>query len=502
MQTGARILKYNWRIYSIITFGLLICWVGVTIPLVLVSATASHRTDKSNPGQTSEPIDQVRIFLPLVARPGLLLPRVNIPLLNTDAKYAEFAIFWFGKITPTDNYADVRIGYNSSHLIVCITVFDRLLWRDPEPSVDDLTSWDAADIYLDLNPNTSEIDQETYRFVGQLNWWEPRQGYQAVFQGSASGWETTQIPFETASGWRGNAPNDDRVDHGWLLIYNIPFNSLGLSSAPEQGSIWRLGVTLHDRDDQAGTSIPTKYWPEDMQINRPETWSTLHFGLPNAQPSQVTPEGSTIIRQGENGANVPDAMVGGAMNCGEEFQNRWTEWGLANYSGSEQINIQNEEDVSDWVCFSKYYITFPLDNLPAGKEIISASLRLHSIGNAGGGSWGPAPDSLIQVLTIGEDWTENTINWNNAPLVVENVGRARVAPIVGYPGPPGVPHDWDLTYAVRQAYSQGKPLRLVLYSADVAYHTGKYFSSSDLRDSDPTGRPTLLVVWGDRPGLR
>jgi len=40
-------------------------------------------------------------------------------------------------------------------------------------------------------------------------------------------------------------------------------------------------------------------------------------------------------------------------------------------------------------------------------------------------------------------------------------------------------------------------VRLVLYSADWDYHSGKYFFSSDVADWNAQGRPTLEVVWGD-----
>lgn len=478
--------------------GLFMSWVGLIFPPALVSGDASSIPNKPDLSITTKSTNQVAVYLPLIISLRPLSPRVNLPLLDTEVNYAESAVFWFGQITPTENYVDIRIGYNSSDLLVNITVFDRLLWYDPEPSIVDLTSWDAAEIFLDLNPNTSTIDQNTYRFVGQLNWWEPRQGYQAAYQGGVNGWQYNEIPFTTVSGWRGNAPNDDWVDHGWLLYYTIPFSSLGRTSAPLQGTTWRIGVTLYDRDDQIGTYIQPKVWPIAMRTTKTDNWATLSFGLPTALQSQTAPTGSVIIRQGENGVQVPDGMVGGAMNCGDDYQlDRWNAWGLANYAGSEQVNVQNEEDVSDWVCFSKYYVTFPLDNLPTDKQIISATLTLHIVGNAGGGIWGPAPDSLIQVLTIIEEWKEESLNWNNAPLALENVSRAWVHPISDYPGAPGVPQDWDLTYAVQQAYSHAIPLRLVLYSADVAYHTGKYFSSSDLQDLDPTGRPTLRVIWGD-----
>ncbi|MDT8304975.1 MAG: hypothetical protein RRC07_03480, partial [Anaerolineae bacterium] len=50
--------------------------------------------------------------------------------------------------------------------------------------------------------------------------------------------------------------------------------------------------------------------------------------------------------------------------------------------------------------------------------------------------------------------------------------------------------------AVAQAHASGQPLRLVLYSADGAYHSGKYFSSSDVPAWNAAARPTLTVSWG------
>jgi len=54
---------------------------------------------------------------------------------------------------------------------------------------------------------------------------------------------------------------------------------------------------------------------------------------------------------------------------------------------------------------------------------------------------------------------------------------------------------------VSSAYSTASPvMRLVLYEADGAYHSGKYFTSSDVEEWDAVGRPTLQVVLGDVSG--
>jgi hypothetical protein len=205
-----------------------------------------------------------------------------------------------------------------------------------------------------------------------------------------------------------------------------------------------------------------------------------------------------IIRHDLNDANVVDAQVGGDTTCGQPYSpDFFNGWGDANYAGYEQINIQNQADVADWPCFSKYYVTLPLGAVPPGKVIISAKLKMFLFGNSGQG-WEPPPQpSLIQVLTVGEDWDENTITWNNAPLALENVGGTWVDPVEAFPGWLGIPYEWDVSGAVAEAYQTGEPLRLALYSADGAIHSGKYFISSDTGEWNADGRPTLSVVWGE-----
>jgi hypothetical protein len=173
------------------------------------------------------------------------------------------------------------------------------------------------------------------------------------------------------------------------------------------------------------------------------------------------------------------------------------EWGDTNYAGIQRVNVQNQYSLADWPCFSKIYLTFPLDKIPRGKTIQSATLTLHHFGNAGGGEYGEGLPSLIQVFRIGQDWDEGSLTWNNAPLAIENVSQAWVEWLSEYPGWPGLPRTWDLSLGVAEAYSEGQPLRLVLYSADSEPHSGKYFLTSDIDANSVEGRPTLKVSWSD-----
>jgi hypothetical protein len=186
--------------------------------------------------------------------------------------------------------------------------------------------------------------------------------------------------------------------------------------------------------------------------------------------------------------------VGGSTDCGgPAWPEYFPTWGSLNYAGQKFVNIQNLDDTGDWSCFSRYYVTFPLDALPPDRSILSATLTLVQFGNAGEGySPGPQP-SLIQVHTVDRDWDEATLTWNNSPLAVENVA-ASWADV--FPEEPGEPRQWDVSRAVAEAYASGVPLRLALYESDKAYHSGKYFWSSDVDEANAEMRPTLTITWG------
>jgi hypothetical protein len=261
-----------------------------------------------------------------------------------------------------------------------------------------------------------------------------------------------------------------------------------------------MGVAVHDRDDAAGTPIVDKVWPEALEANNPESWGELHFGLPSYDPPPVAGGGTTVVRQGLDGATVVDAAVGGTIGnlCPGSPSVIWYQWADANFAGANRINIAAVGDIADWPCHAKYYVTFPLDAVPAGKTVISATLTMHKVG---GSDITRAQPSLIQVFTIDEPWHEATLTWNNAPLAAQNVARTWVDPVeTEYPTLPGEPAVWDVSLAAAEAYATGQPLRLALYEADWALHSSKYFLASDEEDYYAEGRPTLRVAWGEPVG--
>ena len=136
-----------------------------------------------------------------------------------------------------------------------------------------------------------------------------------------------------------------------------------------------------------------------------------------------------------------------------------------------------------------------MNSIPQGKVIKSAILTIHQFGNAG--ETGQAQDSFVQVSETASDWSESTITWNTAPQSQGNSSYSWVAPIITFPGWPGVARTWDVTWLLNKNYQAQLPLQLVMYSADSAYHSGKYFVSADTGNWNVAGRPTLTVTYGD-----
>jgi len=323
-----------------------------------------------------------------------------------------------------------------------------------------------------------------YRFIAQEGTSPSRTDLQAAYQGSAAGWNLVPLTFFSSSG---------SLAGGYVLTFHILFSSLGLSGPPQEGTNWGIALTLHDRDDSAGNILTDTSWPLNKEPLRSETWGQLSFGFPSYSPPEVTAPQTITIRNGLNGARVVDGVVGGNTLCGEGLD-FWYEWGTHSYSGAREMNVQNEGRIDDWPCFSKFYITFPLESLPPGKTIVSATLTLHQSGQSTGFSSDPpeALNSLIQISEVGQDWDEATLSWNNGPLPQENVSQNWVGPITMEDW--GKPWSWDVSRVVSSAYSARRPLRLAFYSADHYGPNGKYLLSSD---AETSVRPVLTVIVGD-----
>ena len=435
--------------------------------------------------------------------PGLVGPDGNLDRLS------EMALFWFGRVTPSENYVDVRVGYTDSELVVYLAVFDRLLWHDTSPALADLDKWDGASLYLDLDSGGSAApDASSYRFIAQLRDRQGRAGYQAAYQGTGSGWQNVNlngVVTDAGCAWEDydtGGFNNGENNRGCGITFRVPFARLGLAGRPADGAVWRLGIADHDRESQAGPALADKVWPPEFAANVPANWGRLRFGQPAyAAPASKNPQ-TVTIRHGLNGAVVPDANIGGIITnqCPGDPTYIWNQWGNANNHTDTGANVQNQVNIADWPCFAKYYVTFPLNGLPAGRLVRAATLRLQHTGNSG--SLNDAQNSYLHIHVVADDWNESTIGWNNAPLALENVAVTVVPPLPGCDygngANPCAWREWDLRRAVAEAYSAGKTaLRLAVYSSDGAMHSGKFIGTSDQNDFYAAARPSLVVTLVD-----
>lgn len=414
-------------------------------------------------------------------------------------RFGEMAIFWIGRVTASENYADVRVGYNDQALFIHASVFDRLVWYDVKPDPAKLTNFDAVTVLLNTGDlKAGKLSAQQARFVSAMSWWEDHSQYQAAYTGGKKWTPAPDLYFESSAGYAGGQFNNGGENRGWAMSFVIPFSSLGLSGKPADGTTWGLSVIVHDRDKKPPASTSTKTWPEKASSSKPATWGRLVFGTPAYTPPASTGGGTTVVRHKLDGQKVVDAGVGGNIGHLCDASAIWSKWGSYRFSGKPDVIIQNQSNLHDWPCFAKYYVTFPLSKVPKGKVIKSATLVMHLFG---GSDWTQAKPSLIQVSTVNKDWKESTLTWNNAPLALENVAQTWVNPVdhAIQPGEwPGWRYEWDVSAAAAEAYAAGAPLRLALYEADSDYHSGKIFTTSDTEDWNAEGRPTLIIEWGDK----
>jgi hypothetical protein len=487
-------------------------WDNQNLHKVIISENSSgnwvnHTIYSSNPTTTTIPRSS-----------ETSLRRVNIP---RGVSWNQSAIFWFGSVDPTSNYADVRIIDNNEYFKVYVFIFDRQLWQDLTPNSTDLTEWDAVSLYLDLDGTVGDVpDENSYRFESSISMdnydYEKREPYEVLYKGNGISWtleDEGESYFLTGSGsitcaWPGRVNDESSNSRCWYVEFMIPYSSLGFDQMPDNGTSWGMAIVLHDRDDEANTYIPDQVWPEAMQENTPSTWGQVVFGLPVYTPPSATseetieikddfkkpddPEGTKFVMDVDSGAHTTcDHHM-----CRDEQGNYiagctfWDVWGDTNYAGVAGINVQNVVQAGDWPCSSKVFLSFPLDSIPKDMVITSAQLRMYHFGNAYPQE---AKPTFIPIITTDGGWQEETLTWNNAPLARQNFGGTWVKPLST--SEERKHYYWDITQPLTEAYLAGDDLNIALYSPSTSMHSGKYFASKEWwRDSEYC--PTLIVTYG------
>ena len=206
---------------------------------------------------------------------------------------------------------------------------------------------------------------------------------------------------------------------------------------------------------------------------------TLHWGLP------TTPALAHLGAQVLEVKLSDDATVGGGTNCGsDDWPGYYETWGR-NEDGpsataprvqmglSAQVNArQNQNDIADWPCYARYFAAWSLAELPAGAQVVSATVEMRQFGNPGYGANytvdGPQ-DTRYEVFEVADAWNEAGITWDNAPSPRENVAWTVVRAIPDWCNGfcnPGIPYQFDVTEIVKRAQKAGRSwASMALYKA-------------------------------------
>src|SRR5713226_7877396 len=87
------------------------------------------------------------------------LPSINAPFFPNTVPFNQTAIFWFGTISSSTTYTDVRLGYSNSELYIDLRIVDRYLWYDTNKNAPNLNNGDNASLYLSTsNATNTQLD--------------------------------------------------------------------------------------------------------------------------------------------------------------------------------------------------------------------------------------------------------------------------------------------------------------------------------------------------------
>lgn len=352
--------------------------------------------------------------------------RANVGLLNVvggdpQLDSNNWTVVWFGKLSTNNNYGDVRVIGANDGMRINVQVWDRYLYAG---------------------------DKLTIQINGV----------------------TKTATYPSSAGWTiGNRCVTSNDCKGWSADALFAWSDFG--GKPAIGASWPFKVMVTDLDQNSVTS--TAAWP-------PSGSGVLRWGLPNYAGGSTTGAQQAVI------ALSADSMVGGGTDCGtQDAPSYFPTWGNRNWGSALTANVQAQWDLADWPCFSKYYATWPVTSIPAGAQIVSATLEMRHFGNPGY-QIGDTGDTLMQLSEVTNSWGEQSITWDTAPVPVENIARTMVHPLPttcvtpGFYCSPGILYSWDVTQIVRRAQASGRTwASIVMYTGAGQYHSGKYFSSRE-----------------------
>jgi hypothetical protein len=197
----------------------------------------------------------------------------------------------------------------------------------------------------------------------------------------------------------------------------------------------------------------------------------------------------------------------------------FNDWGNLTHAGNN-LFVQNQGNLDDFPCFSRSYIRFPGNVVPAGKTVKSVKLGLWHLTN--NGSYNNF--NMLAHVFKADGWVDGTqASWNNAPLSAENIAGTWISQKP--PLPAGVPScstkecgqirlwQWDVTKSFVDSMSQPN-FDIGVYMTGNNMHMGVTFASETLWTNTNTNPPYnappggvshyydpyLLIEYGDATG--
>ncbi len=173
----------------------------------------------------------------------------------------------------------------------------------------------------------------------------------------------------------------------------------------------------------------------------------------------------------------PDQSVG-VLSEDPIYDDRWSTsvFPFGNYTGT----------VSGDPVFCRTYLRFPLDGIPAGSTVQSATLYVYT------DNFWPIPGSApMTTYPVTEDWTPGGVDWYDTgdwPTLGGGVATTEVSSAMGW-------FAWDVTIPV-QGWLGGAPnYGLAVAAADLSSAASNWATARRLTADDPAMRPYLEVIF-------
>jgi hypothetical protein len=138
--------------------------------------------------------------------------------------------------------------------------------------------------------------------------------------------------------------------------------------------------------------------------------------------------------------------------------------------------------------FCRTYLRFPLDAVPAGSVVQSATLHVYV------DDFWPGPGGApMSVYAVTADWTPGGVDWTDRtawPALGAAVATTDVSSTAGWYG-------WDVTGLVQDWLSGTPNYGLAVAAADLNSTASDWAAARRLTADDPATRPYLDVTWSE-----